>query len=226
MKHMKYTPTLVPCVKYPSVSIFFEEIMDLAFMANTIGNWNSYQLYLTYQHHISKPETLSFIENLNVNARILGCLNPRNRSSSDVLPTGLKNQEMIFVLCCAYYFNNKNFFNKAPNEYYLQHFFKSGVVYQHNYMISLHLLPLRFVQSKRNNNVHVFGHITFGKVVSEMHQPQQHVRQPWFWLPNSLTHVAPAVITPVGLSPTHSMIYNNVSAQVPAPLKNINSNAF
>lgn len=231
MKNMKISPTFIPYVKYPHVTIFFEEILDLALMANALGNWSTPQLYLTYQNHIVKPENTAFLENLIVHARILGCHNPRVNTFGDTPLPFLQNQEMIFVLCCAYYYNNVKFFNKAPNQYYLQQFFKTAVIYHHQYIMSMHLLPLRFVQTKRYNGGSPCQNITYGNYLPEpdveAHQYYQRLRQPWFWLPNPLTQNVPPVMVPVGLTPIHSVQHpDNMPLPAPTHLRSINSNAF
>ncbi|XP_063700951.1 RNA-binding protein 47-like [Culicoides brevitarsis] len=207
MKNMKTSPTLIPCYSFPNVAIHFEEILDLALMANILGTSDLDQLFKTYEANITKPVNTAFVDNLIVNGRNLGCIPPRYPDAS--FPAILKNQEMTFVLCCAYYYNNVNFLNKGPHEYRLQQFFSNGVICQHIYLISPHLLPLRFVQSKRNAGQSQ-GHVVYGKLVSLL-QTQQHLpflRQPWFWMPNTLP-TAP-IITPVALAPQPSTFFNNM----------------
>lgn len=221
---MKIAPTIIPCYTFPQVSIFFEEILDLALMANILGNTDVNQLYKTYQRNMTKPMNSAFVDNLIIGGRILGCIPPRY--SDATFPTMLKNQEMTFALCCAYYFNNVSFLNKAPNEYLLHQFFANGVVYQHLYLISPHLLPLRFVQNRRNN-ASSHGCQIYGKLLPVLQNTQnyhQFLRQPWFWLSNGM----PATAPPVGLTAAQASFVSNLQAPPKAVsmVKGANSNAF
>lgn len=228
MRNMKMSPVFVASAKHQDVIIFFEEIFDLALMAKILGRWPTHHLYMEYQNHLAKPGNFVFFDGIIVNGRTIGCLNPKIRQSSSEFPAGLSSPEMMFVLCCAYLSNNVTFFNKSPKQYPLRFFYNNGVIHQHHYLISPHLLPLRFVQSKRANG-HTCGHITYGKAVP---QEQQTCRQQqWFWLPPAPTPglapvvpvIRPAVYAPVALTPTHSLMYNS---QTPSILRSTNSNAF
>lgn len=154
LKNMKIFPILIPSVKYPDMKIFFDEIIDLAYMATIFESVTNHELFMLYQ-------SFGFISSVIVNGRIIGCVSPRVRRSS--LPAGLPNQEMMFVLCCVYYyFTYVTYFNKAPIPTPLQFFFRYGVIQQHHYIISPHLLPIRFVQCKRNYGPNC-GHIAYGR---------------------------------------------------------------
>lgn len=109
MQNIKISPTFYAAAKFIETKIFFEEIFDLALMANVFENINSQDLYILYQSRVQNPEICEYIENITVNGRILGCVSPKIRQSSE-LPSGFSNHEMMFVLTCAFFKNNGNFF--------------------------------------------------------------------------------------------------------------------
>uniref|UniRef100_A0A336LVQ3 CSON001232 protein n=1 Tax=Culicoides sonorensis TaxID=179676 RepID=A0A336LVQ3_CULSO len=228
MKHMSVSPTIIPSLKYSSeFTIFAGEIVDLALMANIIGTSNYTELYKSYKARISNTNNFEFMNDLNINGRVLGYFMQKPRNNLPNLKE-MSSDEMIFVLCCAYNYNNVNFFNALPTRYPLKYFYNNGVINHHQYVISAALLPIRFVQTKRNNGS-CFGHITFGIVSqSKVQTPLQPQRPQWFY-PRTYTPAIRPFFPQVVMSPAYPIYTPSVQIttnRAPVPLKAANSNAF
>lgn len=130
------------------LTLFFDEIYDLALFSQMIATMSSQTLYQEYEAALSNQKPHSFLDQLTYMGRVVGCFNGKLREKPP-LKHNLDNRQILLVLCCAYTRNNFIFHNKPSSSYPLKVFYPNGVVINDKYLQTISLLPTHFVQNKK-----------------------------------------------------------------------------
>ncbi|XP_055585758.1 uncharacterized protein LOC129738558 isoform X2 [Uranotaenia lowii] len=95
-----------------SINLFWNEIFDLCVAVNVLVKYTFDELYTMYRQELETGEPFSYLQSLELNDRILGCLN-QNFRRRPALNKKLDNREILFVLCDQYTLTNYNFTKKS-----------------------------------------------------------------------------------------------------------------
>ncbi|XP_055639949.1 uncharacterized protein LOC129777603 [Toxorhynchites rutilus septentrionalis] len=94
-----------------SLKVFWDEIVDLCAVVNQILNYSFDDLYCLYWRELERPEPFCYLETIQLQDRIVGCLN-QNFRDRPPLNGMLDNREVVLVLCDRCTLSNYNFSKK------------------------------------------------------------------------------------------------------------------